>query len=243
MTNNLEMIFQKIRKDIVDEYSQKLVESTFYYQKKYGFELNTKFGHEHATWNAEADAFKHAFGSALIAMDKGNLYSAIVGLSHEYEYLRNPQKYKNPKDEKKMDLHNNKIGLAIAKNIKKQYADKWNKLSQKEKEDIIADKVWKHMQAGDLILSPDGRRKLKEVNVNENKKSDSSSDITTQCVGSYPVSGYNRADGVEVKGYTRTCGAKHAGIDKENIMEKYKNRKAQDMSNDEITEFLSAYFS
>ena len=30
------------------------------------------------------------------------------------------------------------------------------------------------------------------------------------CVGSYQVSGYTRADGTEVKGYTRHCGAKHS---------------------------------
>ena len=31
----------------------------------------------------------------------------------------------------------------------------------------------------------------------------------TNCIGSYPVSGYTRADGTEVSGYTRSCGAKH----------------------------------
>ena len=31
----------------------------------------------------------------------------------------------------------------------------------------------------------------------------------TNCVGSYPVSGYTRSDGTEVSGYTRSCGAKH----------------------------------
>lgn len=31
-----------------------------------------------------------------------------------------------------------------------------------------------------------------------------------ECVGTYPVSSYTRSDGTEVKGYTRSCGAKHA---------------------------------
>ena len=31
----------------------------------------------------------------------------------------------------------------------------------------------------------------------------------SECVGSYPVSGYTREDGTKVNGYTRTCGAKH----------------------------------
>ena len=30
------------------------------------------------------------------------------------------------------------------------------------------------------------------------------------CVGSYSVSGYTRGDGVQVSGYTRTCGAAHS---------------------------------
>lgn len=33
----------------------------------------------------------------------------------------------------------------------------------------------------------------------------------SECVGSYPVSGYTRADGTEVSSYVRTCGAAHAG--------------------------------
>lgn len=30
-----------------------------------------------------------------------------------------------------------------------------------------------------------------------------------KCAGTYPVSGYTRADGTKVSGYTRTCGAEH----------------------------------
>ena len=30
------------------------------------------------------------------------------------------------------------------------------------------------------------------------------------CVGSYSVSGYTRGNGVQVSGYTRTCGAAHS---------------------------------
>lgn len=33
----------------------------------------------------------------------------------------------------------------------------------------------------------------------------------SECVGSYPVSGYTRSDGTEVSSYIRTCGAAHAG--------------------------------
>ena len=33
----------------------------------------------------------------------------------------------------------------------------------------------------------------------------------SECAGTYPVSGYTREDGTEVRGYMRTCGAAHAG--------------------------------
>ena len=33
----------------------------------------------------------------------------------------------------------------------------------------------------------------------------------TECAGTYPVSGYTRADGTEVSAYTRSCGAAHNG--------------------------------
>lgn len=137
---------------------------TMRYQKKYNFELNQRKSHE--TWNCEADVFKHAYGSALMTLDRDELFSTLAGWQHEKVTPNNP-----------------------------------------------------------------------------NKKSYAGGNENSPCVGSYPVSGYTRADGVEVKGYTRTCGAKHAENGKENIMEKYKNRKAQDMSKDEIDEFLSAYFS
>ena len=65
-----------------------------------------------------------------------------------------------------MDLHNNKIGRNIANELVKDYAGRWDKLSQQDKEDIIADRVWKHMQAGDIILDPSGRTKLKKDNKN-----------------------------------------------------------------------------
>ena len=63
------------------------------YQKQYGFKIGTG---EHATWNNEADAFKHAFMQAVlyhrasknapIFKDKiGNTYSKVLGDYHETE--------------------------------------------------------------------------------------------------------------------------------------------------------------
>ena len=110
-----------------------------------------------------------------------------------------------------------------------------------------------------------------------NDSSDKKQSNKTSCVGSYPVSGYTRSNGVEVKGYTRHCGAKHlsssgkngnrsgfapeqqeikrdndgcwggSGVvmsakDKQKVLDKYKGKRAQDLSKSEIAEFLRAYF-
>ena len=108
------------------------------------------------------------------------------------------------------------------------------------------------------------------------RKSSSDKSGKNPCVGSYPVSGYTRSNGVEVKGYTRHCGAKHlsssdknsnrsgfapeqqeikrdnggcwggsdvvmSAKDRQKVLDKYKGKKAQDLSKSEIAEFLRAY--
>lgn len=51
--------------------------------KKFGFETSPRQGHEF--WNNEADAFKHAFGSADMVLNMGYLGSLIGGLHHEFK--------------------------------------------------------------------------------------------------------------------------------------------------------------
>lgn len=52
------------------------------------------------------------------------------------------------------------------------------------------------------------------------------SDDSSECVGTYPVSGYIRWDGVEVSDYVRTCGAAHAkGTKKSDKKNKRKHSK------------------
>lgn len=51
----------------------------------------------------------------------------------------------------------------------------------------------------------------------------------SECVGSYPVSGYTRSDGTEVSGYIRTCGAAYAGSSSEG---KNNNQQNTDTEND-----------
>ena len=249
MKNNIIKNFKENYQRKYDEkYNPIAVNAALRYSKKYGFDSG-----DNKTYNNEADAFKHTFASALVSMEEGQNIAFYGGWYHEMSNKANNF------GELHMDTNNNKVGRNIANELIKDYAGRWDSLSQKEKEDIIAERVWRHMKAGDVILSPDGRRKLRGENrgvkvEGKTKKSGSNVSDKTSCVGSYPVSGYTRSDGTEVKGYTRHCGAKHSinsnsshsenmfDSVKENVFNKYKNKKVQDMSKSEINEFLKAYF-
>ena len=58
-------------------FSNRMIYDTIKYQKKYGFEI----GKNNSTWNNEADAFKHAFGSAEMFFNIGNLGSLAGGIN------------------------------------------------------------------------------------------------------------------------------------------------------------------
>lgn len=65
------------------------------------------------------------------------------------------------------------------------------------------------------LAEPDINDRLKNgMVVNEKRPEKTTQEKTakvSQCVGSYPVSGYTRADGTKVSDYVRTCGAAHNG--------------------------------
>ena len=92
------------------EFNEEMVRKTWEYQRKFGFETSPRQGHEF--WNNEADAFKHAFGSADMALDMGQLGSIIGGIYHE------KQTKNNPYGEWNMDSWNNNEGRKIAEEIK-----------------------------------------------------------------------------------------------------------------------------
>ncbi len=61
----------------------------------------------------------------------------------------------------------------------------------------------------------------------------------SECVGSYPVSGYTRSDGTEVSSYIRTCGAAHAGQSDSNSSNNANNENDWDYVNTEdLDEYL-----
>lgn len=132
--------------------------------KKYGFDIGTG---EHATWNNEADAFKHTYMGADLVLKMGQIPSLILGIIHENQTPNNPQ------GEWNMDSWNNNQGREIAREIKKEYGSNFEKFTQKERENIIADKVMQKMKNGELITHPDDNRKYEgwlENAVNNNNK-------------------------------------------------------------------------
>jgi hypothetical protein len=223
-------------KIIAKKYNDQVFNATVYYQKQYGFDIGTG---EHATWNNEADAFKHTFMQAQLALLGNENLAKYLGDRHEKD---GNTKQGQTKEEEQMDQWNNAQGREIAKEIWKEYGIKSKNAFDPEIKNIIARKVIERMQAGKLILDSSGRKtpkkKLNGVNNNDTSHSQKG------CVGSYQVSGYIRADGTEVKGYTRTCGAEHAGMNSEERLAgqtKYKNKKFQDIPQDELNNAISFF--
>ena len=66
-------------------------------------------------------------------------------------------------------------------------------------------------QKEEEVMLPAESHSNYEKNNNADNSAQTSSGTKTECVGTYPVSGYTRADGTEVSGYTRSCGAAHNG--------------------------------
>lgn len=134
-----------------NEFNEEMVQKTRYYQQKYGFETNLRKGHEF--WNVEADAFKHTFGSAKMYFDMGEIGSILGGISHE-DFDNNPE------NEWNMDSWNNEKGRQIGKEIKKEYGKKFYDFSPQKQDDIIAEKVMQKMRNGELITTPNDKRKF-----------------------------------------------------------------------------------
>ena len=100
--------------NFIKNVNDKIYLATKHYQKQYKFEIGTG---QHDTWNNEADAFKHTFGSAYMGIKYTIPFSKIAGDIHEKQ---NPN---NPKGEENMDKWNNRVGRLIAKEIKKTGID------------------------------------------------------------------------------------------------------------------------
>jgi hypothetical protein len=176
---------------IPKKYSSYVFDVTTKYQKKYGFDMGTG---EHATWNNEADAFKHAYMQAQLSLWTGKHISKALGDFHEFQGNKTMGQ---SKEEYNMDNWNNEQGREIAREIIQQYGVLSTIPSQKIN-DIIAEKVVKRMREGKLILSPNDNRKYdnyKNNNYHSTKTTGQSAPINTQQSGLFgytnPLTGSN----------------------------------------------------
>ena len=85
----------------------------------------------------------------------GNVGSLGGGIMHEWKQSNNPL------GEWNMDSWNNQQGREIAREIQKEYGDKFMHLPQQQRDDIIAGKIMYRMRNGQLITNPNDQRKYK----------------------------------------------------------------------------------
>ena len=116
------------------KYSSYVFDATTKYQKKYGFEMGTG---SHATWNNEADAFKHTYMQAQLALFAGKHIAKFAGDYHE---MQGNKDMGQSKGEENMDKWNNAQGREIAKEIIQEYGV-WATAPSQKINDVIARKV------------------------------------------------------------------------------------------------------
>ncbi len=131
-------------------FSNKIVNDTIKYQQKYGFNI----GENNSTWNNEADAFKHTYMQAILALRGNQQIAKILGDNHEKSGANRGQ----PLGEDNMDRWNNQQGRNIANEIIKEYGLQVKLYPNTKLSDIIAEKVIEKMQQGDLITKPNDTR-------------------------------------------------------------------------------------
>ena len=211
----------KIRESI----NKKTLDATYKAQKIYNFEIGKG---EHATWNNEADAFKHAYMQWYLTYFHGSGIAKTLGDYHE---LETP---KAPKGETNMDLWNNAIGREIAENMKQQF--KGLDLNKESISDYAAKIIVNKMRQGELITNPNDKRQFKYMELERLKPHDRvfyrgetkfeeldevMSDVLIEQIYNAPlpekeelnkkvrageliyVDNYTRSDGTKVNGYYR----------------------------------------
>lgn len=149
--------------DIRKKFNEEIHADTVKYQGQYGFEIGKG---EHATWNNEADAFKHAYMQAVLSIKAGKTIAKFVGDYHENETPTSPL------GERNMDLWNNKIGREVVQDLKHDYGDTWKYMSEDMKKDEAAKRIILHMREGDLITRPSDPRRFWNMDLERIKDKD-----------------------------------------------------------------------
>ena len=160
------------------KYNNYIFDATTKYQKQYGFDIGTG---AHATWNNEADAFKHTYMQAQLALWAGKHAAKFAGDFHEWQGNKDMGQSKG---EENMDKWNNAQGREIAKEIILEYGAGAMVPSRKIN-DIIARKVMERMKSGKLITTPNDTRIYEEGVITGNAAPIQQS-FTREQIGSMP---------------------------------------------------------
>ncbi len=154
MTNKkYDFLYNLENLDSIKQRKNDYYNATIKYQKQYGFDMGKG---EHATWNNEADAFKHAYMQAHSRFFDGAIKSKAGAWLHE----RNGNKYLGqPSGEENMDLWNNAIGQEIGEEVAKELNGIRQNFSKEQIENWIAHKVMERLKAGKLITDPNDTRR------------------------------------------------------------------------------------
>lgn len=124
---------------------------------KYGEKYQLKKNPKQPGWNDEIDAFRHCFSQALLTLKFSEGFAKNFGTVYEIQGDIFDHQNRN---ERNMDQWNNAIGREIAREVKTITEGK--NYTPQEIEDIVAEKVYKHMKNGDLITNPSDKRKFNE---------------------------------------------------------------------------------
>ena len=148
---------QEAKKRAETFFSNKMVNHTKHYQKKYEFDMGKN---NDLTWNNEGDAFKHTYMQAFLTVFSSEEIAQKLGDMHE-----NDGKDRNqPSGEENMDLWNNnqgrKIGLEVTNELFNEYGYNINYFELYPTiKNMIAKKVHQRMKAGKLITNPNDKRR------------------------------------------------------------------------------------
>ena len=139
----------------ITNFKQEMYNETGNYQKIYGYETNPD--PNHASWNNEADAFKHAFMQAIGVQRYNVPIAAIFAKGHE---LKGKFAQGQPKAEENMDNWNNRVGRAIGLELREMLKNDPGVKNDRYVKNLAAELVMQKMREGKLITTPNDPRKF-----------------------------------------------------------------------------------
>lgn len=148
---------------IRDKFNDDVLDATYKAQKKYSFKMGTG---EHATWNNEADAFKHAYMQWKLSWKHGEAIAKKLGDMHEDETPNAPA------GERNMDLWNNAIGREVAYEMKQKFGEDYDYVPMETASDYASNIIADKLRRGELITHPDDKRKFENMEYERLTESD-----------------------------------------------------------------------